>query len=359
MKPYLNLIENFDATQEYVVYFTYLGSSRMIRNKLSIRETNSDLPVYERESTKFDKNHIIPAGVLQNGKSYKAKIQVMQEVGEEWTGWSPEVEFLCLSTPVITFDNIDNQKFVYNDDIMMTAIYRQEQGEKVETFQFTLMDSNKVPITEYPVRFPDLRTPSIFQERMSGLVKGRLYYVSCRVITANGINHFELKEFIPQYIAPTVNGIVQVSNQDQSGQVLVQSFLKQMLGTQAKAYVPYADDDGEWNYVFLDKNWIVIPPNMPLVFTRLGMAKSSDWVAKVWCKNIPNGLMFDFSRELGEDIHMKFYKHDDYITCEKEYLGIKSRTKSNTVKGLNLKEFYMYIRVIEYRVQIKIVPKQS
>lgn len=130
MNPFLNLIENFDATLDYTVYFTYLGSSRMVRNKLSVRETGTDIPVYERESTKFDKNHVIPKGVLTNGKSYKAKIQVMQEVGSEWTGWSPEVEFLCLSTPVIVFDNIDHQRFVYNDDIMMTAIYRQEQGKR-------------------------------------------------------------------------------------------------------------------------------------------------------------------------------------------------------------------------------------
>lgn len=357
MIPFLNIIDNFDANFDYTMYFSYLGSSRMIKNKLSIRESNSDKSVYERESTKFDKSHVVPKGVLVNGKSYKAKISIMQETGEEWTGWSPEVEFLCLSTPVIVFDNIDHQRFVYNDDVMMTAIYRQEQGEKVEAFQFVLMDENKVPLTEFPTRIPNPRTPSILQERVSGLVKGRLYYLSCKVITTNGINYTEFQEFIPQFIAPTVNGIVQVSNQGDSGQVLVQAFLKQMLGTQAKAYVPYADDDGEWNYVFLNDDWIVIPPDMPLVFTRLGMAKSSDWIGKIWCKNVPNGLMLDFSRELGEETHIKFYKHDEYITCEKEFAGIKSRTKSNTVKGLKLKEFYLYIKVIEYRVQMKIVPK--
>ena len=251
MKPFLNLIENFDASFDYTVQFTYLGSPRMIRNKLSIRESRSDTPIYERESTKFDKNHVIPANVLTNGKSYKAKIQVMQEVGEEWTGWSPEIEFLCLSTPVITFDNIDNQKFVYNNDIMMTAIYRQQQGENVETYQFTLMNENKVSIIEYPTRIPDPKTPNIFQERMSDLVKGKLYYVSCFVTTLNGIRYRETKEFIPQFIAPTVNGIIEVSNQGNSGQVLVQSYLKQMPGTKVKPYVPYGDDDGEWNYVIL------------------------------------------------------------------------------------------------------------
>ena len=359
MNPFLNMIDNFDASFDYSVYFTYLGSNRMIRNKLSIRESGSDTPVYARESAQFDKNHVIPGGILANGKSYKAKIQVMQEIGNEWTAWSPEVEFLCLSTPVITFDNIDNQKFVYNDDIMMTAIYRQAEGEKIETYQFMLMNENKIPITSFPTRIPDPKTPSILQERISGLIKGRLYYIACSVKTFNGINYREVKEFIPQFIAPTFNGVVQVSNQGDSGQVLVQGFLKQMLGTQVKPYIPFADDDGDWNYTYLSNDWIIIPPKMPLIFTSLGMAKASDWIAKVWCKNVSNGLMLDFSREDGKDIHLKFYKHDDYIVCEKDYGGIKYRTKSNTVKDLKLKEFYLYIRVIEFRVQMTIVPKNS
>lgn len=356
MRPFLNLIDNFDANMDYLVYFTYLGSNRMLKNKLSIRETGTTIPVYERDSTKFDKNHVIPKGTLVNGRSYKAKIQVLQE-NDEWTQFSQEIDFICLSTPTIVFDNIDSQKFVYNDDVMMTAIYRQDEGEQVDNFQFTLMDQNKVPLTVFPTRIPNPSTPTVFQERMSGLVKGKLYYVGIRVITKNGINYTTSREFIPQFVAPTVNGIIEVTNQGEAGHVLVQTFLRQLLGNQVKAYIPNASDDGEWNYVFLDDEWIVIPSSMPLIFTRLGMAKSSDWVAKIWCKNVPNGLMLDFSREEGGDVHVRFYKHDDYIVCEKEYNGLKSRTKSNTVRGLKLKEFYLYIRVIEFRVQMKIVPK--
>ena len=93
------------------------------------------------------------------------------------------------------------------------------------------------------------------------------------------------------------------------------------------------------------------------MYTRLGMAKASDWITKVWCKNVLNGTMFRFAEEENGGVHINFVKHDDYITCEKEYMGVKSRTKSNVVTGLGLKEFYLYIKIIEYRVQMKIVPK--
>lgn len=357
MQPYINYIENFDANKDYTVEYTYLGSERILTNELSVREDkNGSSAVYDRTSTKFDKNHILPSGNLNNGKNYVARLRV--EIAEgEWSDWSPEVKFVCLATPKLDFSTLDNKNYIYNDDVMMNIIYRQEQGEKVETYQMTLMDQNKVPITLYPVRFPDPSTPNTLTERVNGLVKGRLYYIGCRVITKNGINYFETHEFIPHYVAPTISGSVQVSNQSENGQILVQGFLKQLLGTQTKPFIPGADNSEPENYVYLNDDWVVIPPDKPLMYKDLGMAKASDWVAKIWCKNIPNGAFLDFERVNNESVGMKFIKYDDYITCEKEYLGLKSRTKSNTVIGLGLNEFYLYIKVIEFRVQMTIIPK--
>ena len=356
-EPVINLVSNFDAKLGTEVSFVYLGSKKITKNKISIRENYSLSPVvFENEVTKFDKTNKIPPNVLTNGKSYKMKVCTYTE-DDGWGEWSAETSFLCLSTPNITFDNIDNKNFIYNDDVMMSAIYRQEQGERVLSYQFALLDQNKVTITNYPTRIPNPATPTIFTERISGLVKGKLYYITCSVITKNGLSYTEIKEFIPQFIAPSVNSILEVNNSDESGQVLVQAYLKQMLGTQVKPYVPYAPNDNPENFVFIGNEWIVIPPEMPLYFTDLGMAKSSDWMAKVWCKNVLNGVMLEFSRIYGQETKMKFIKYDDYIVCEKEMNGIKSRTRSNIVNGLGLKEFYLYIKVIEFRVEMVITPK--
>ena len=357
MYPYINLIENFDAKKDYTVTFTYLGSERITTNEVTIREAKTgSQPVYTRRSTKFDKNHTIPKDTLVNGGSYWAKIRV-QLSATKWTEWSPEMEFLCLSTPIIDFDGIDTDSYVYNNDLLMTAIYRQEQGERVETYQFTLMNANKTPITTYPVRIPDQQSPNVFTERVIGLVRGKLYYIGCRIITKNGINFFTTKEFIPQFVTPTLDGALEVKNNGDDGQVLIQSFLKQMIGTPTKPFIPDAANDNSNNFTYMDDDWIIIPKEMPLMYARLGMAKASDFVIKVWCKNVPNGIMLNFSEELGEGIHIKFVKHDNYITCEKEYMGVKSRTRSNIVPNLRLKEFYLYVKVVEFRVQMKIVPK--
>lgn len=357
MQPYINYIDNFDAKKDYTIEYTYLGSERILTNQLSIRENKlNSTAIYNRESTKFDKSHLVPKGTLTNGKNYIAKIRV--KISETtWSDWSPEVPFICLSTPTLSFETLDNKNYIYNDDVMMNIIYRQEQGEKIETYQITLMDQNKVPITLYPVRFPNPATPNTLTERVNGLVKGRLYYIGCRVTTKNGINYFETHEFIPHYVAPSISGVINVSSQPENGQILIQSFLKQLLGTQTKPFIPDADNSEPENYVYLNDEWVVIPPDKPLMYKDLGMAKASDWVAKIWCKNIPNGTFLDFERVNNEPVGMKFIKYDDYITCEKEYLGLKSRTKSNTVIGLGLNEFYLYIKVIEFRVQMTIIPK--
>ena len=356
MQPYINIVENFDANLDYVITYNYLGSERITTNEIQIREAVSgSLSVYTRESTKFDKNHLVPALSLLNGKTYWAKIRV--KINETtWSEWSPEVEFMCLRKPNITFDSLDEKGYIYNNDIMMTAVYRQEQGERVETYQFTLMNQNKVPVTTYPVRIPDVSSPSVFTERISDLIKGRIYYIGCRVKTKNGINHFEVHEFIPHFVTPSLDGIVTVRNNSEEGQVLVQSYLKQMLGTQTKPFIPNAETDNSNNYTFMSGDWVIIPAEKPLMYTRLGMAKSSDWIMKVWCKNVLDGLMFDFSEQMGNGVHMRFYKNGEFITCEKEYNGVKSRAKSNMVYKLGLKEFFMYVKVVEYRVEIDIVP---
>ena len=60
MQPYITIVENFDANLDYVITYNYLGSERITTNEVQIREAVSgSLSVYTRESTKFDKNHLV------------------------------------------------------------------------------------------------------------------------------------------------------------------------------------------------------------------------------------------------------------------------------------------------------------
>lgn len=363
MQPYINQIRNFDAKNLYTVEYKYLGAERVLTNELSVRENvKNSSPVYVRQSTKFDKEHVIPKDSLTNGKSYLAKIRVKLFEGateqlDIWSDWSAENDFICLATPVFNFSSLDDKNYIYNDDIMMQVIYRQEQGEKIKNYQFSLLDQNKTPVKIFPTRMPSKISPNVLEERFSNLVKGRLYYIKCQIDTLNGINYFDTHEFIPHFASPSLDGIIETQNQYENGQILVQSFLKQTLGIQTRPYIPGKKSSSSDNYTYIGGEWVVIPPDKPLQYTSLGMAKASDWIAKVWCKNVINGLFLELDRKDGNGIGLKFYKYDNYVTCEKTYLGVTSRTISNIVPDLKLSEFYLYIKVIEFRIQMTIKKK--
>lgn len=357
-QPILNQASNYDAKNSYTFTFTYLGAEHTTTNTLSIREDGPGTkPVYEKDQVSLDKNHILPAETLNNGTAYLAKVRVKLKDG--YSEWSPEIKFTCYTTPRILFDTIDQHQFIYTNDVLMSAIYTQAQNEPVTSYQYTLYDQRHVTLVKYPIRKPERNSPTRFSERVSNIKKGKLYYIGLKVVTEHGIIYEQLQEFTAQYITPSVSGIIQPTMNKDDGQIVVDLFLKQLLGTSARAYIPKRKNDNADNYTYWKDDYVFVPKENPLIYTKLAMAKASDWIGKFWVMNVQNGLFLDFSPAEDRGQHIKFYKHDDYITCEKEFGQIKSRTRSNVIKDLKLRPFYMFVYVKEYRVEIKIVPDQT
>lgn len=357
-QPILNQASNYDAKNSYAFTFTYLGAEHTTTNTLSIREDGPGTkPVYEKDQVSLDKNHILPAKTLNNGTAYLAKVRVKLKDG--YSEWSPEIKFTCYTTPRILFDTIDQHQFIYTNDVLMSAIYTQAQNEPVTSYQYTLYDQRHVALVKYPIRKPERNSPTRFSERVSNIKKGKLYYIGLKVVTEHGIIYEQLQEFTAQYITPSVSGIIQPTMNKDDGQIVVDLFLKQLLGTSARAYIPKRKNDNADNYTYWKDDYVFVPKENPLIYTKLAMAKASDWIGKFWVMNVQNGLFLDFSPAEDRGQHIKFYKHDDYITCEKEFGQIKSRTRSNVIKDLKLRPFYMFVYVKEYRVEIKIVPDQT
>ena len=358
-QPILNLISSFDANFRQTFEYTYLGSEQISTNELKIREDKvGSAAVYQRETTKFDKNHILPAEMLVNGKEYVAQIRV-KDANDVWSPWSPEMRFVTLATPKYVYENLNDDKYVYNDDVMMRIVFQQEQGDKPEYYNFVLLDQNKVPIRTYNTKYPEKQTPNVMTERISDLKKGVLYYIGCYVHTLNGIDYFDSHEFIPHFVAPSTTTSLVVNNDNHDGQVLVQGYLRQQLGIQTYPNIPTDENNSPMKYVYLNDNWLVIPPNMPLEYRKLGVGKSSDYALKVWLKNIPNGKFLELETEDGNGIGVDFIKYDDYIVAEKRYLdeddtGIVSIHQSNEIKGLKKGSFYMYVKAIEFRIEVSI-----
>lgn len=363
-QPVLNVVSNFDATKTKMFTFVYLGPKSTTKNQLQIRENvQGSKPIYSAIQDSIDKNHLLPDHKLTNGKSYVANIRVVisgdpnlehpDKDTATYSEWSADMYFSCYDEASLYFDTIDQNQYIYTDDVLMSVLYSQKQNEPVKSYQFTLYDQRHVVLQDYPLRTPKEGTTRL-SERMSGLEKGKLYYAGIKVFTKNGMIYEKEQEFVAQYLSPSISGAVRPHLNKDDGQIIVSLLLKQLLGTSARAFIPNRNNDAPSHYSYWKDDYVIVPKNNPLMYTKLGMAKARGWVAKIWLMNVQNGIFLDFAPRFGEGQHIKFVKHDDYVTCEKTSGRVKYVTRSNKIQGLGLKPFYLYIRVHEFRVEINI-----
>ncbi|MCY8228699.1 hypothetical protein MOC30_14010 [Bacillus spizizenii] len=351
IQPMLTRIAPFDALKGASIYYTYTGSKQAIQNNLRITEKESGLAVYDFEYTGFEKVHHLPPNVIQNGKTYSAKLRVKYLDGT-YSPYSNSVEFITVQTPVIDIENIDGLGYVYNSDVTFVARYSQANGEMVRTYRFNLYDEHEDLIKRFPLRSPSDGKGIVLTETAKNLEKGKGYYIECIVETMNGFTWSQKEKFIPLYIVPSINGVIQTRNDKDEGFVRITSNLKQLIGTQVRATDPndtYISD----NYEYEDEEWVIVPKDNPIVFKGMGMNRASDFVMKVWCKDIPyNSKFLEVSPPQGEGISISFWRYKDRVIAEKHYSGVTSRYVSNIVTIPEEGQFMIYARVIEHRIEL-------
>jgi hypothetical protein len=348
--PSLLRIAPFDALKGTSVYYTYTGSRQALDNELEIVNVANNQIVYKFEYSSFEKVHHIPPAILVNGNVYKARLRVGFNDGT-YSPWSNFVEFRTFATPVLDIDNIDGQGYVYNQDVTFIALYSQTDNEKVKTYKFSLYDENEELITHYPVRYP--MEEGQLTEVVKGLEKGKGYFIECTIETINGMVYTHREKFIPMYIVPSVNGTISLRNDKEEGFVRITGNLSQILGTQVKADIN--DNYHSDNYEYIDDDIIVIPEDDPLLFRGLNMNKASDFVMKVWCRNIPYGKKFlELRPKDGNGISIEFWRYEDRVVAVKENNGVVARYCSNIYNIPQGTDFMLYVKAIEHRLDLSL-----
>ncbi|MEH7207624.1 hypothetical protein V7094_15500 [Priestia megaterium] len=350
--PSLLKIDPFDADLGASVYYTFTGSKATVENNLRITDKSTGLAVYDFSYSGTEKVHHIPPAELVNGKTYIAKIRV-KYLDETYSPYSNEVEFLALKRPVLDIENIDGGGYVYNSDITFIARYTQDNGEVVKTYRFHLYDEQEDLIQSYPLRYPT-DAGVVLEETVKGLEKNKGYFIECVVVTENGFVWSQKERFIPIYLVPSIHGVVQTANVEDDGFVQVTANLKQLLGSQVRA-TNTADLYVSDNYEYEDQDWVIIPSDNPLIYKNLGMNRASDFVVKVWCKNIPDASMFlELSPKDETGIPIYFWKYSDRIMAVKHFNGLASRHRSNIIEIPDDAEFMLYVRAIEHRIDLEV-----
>lgn len=349
IKPIVSRIAPFDASKGTRIYYIYTGSRQTVANNILIKDKETGLGVYSFDYTALEKVHDLPPDVILNGKQYLASVRV-KFIDETYSSFSDEVLFTTVKTPILDIENIDGLGYVYNSDVTFIAKYTQEYDEPVKTYRFSLYNEYEGLIQNYPLRTP---TDNIFlTETIRGLEKSKGYFVECVIETESGFSWSHRERFVAIYIVPSINGVVQTNVNSDEGFVKITAGLKQLLGTQVRATDPndtYISD----NYEYEDKDWVVIPSDNPLIFRGLNMNRVSDFVMKIWCKDVPiNSMFLEISPKDDTGVPIQFWRYEDRIVAVKKHAGVASRYCSNIIPIPLNTEFMIYAKVIEHRVDL-------
>ena len=186
-KPVINTILNFDSMRGTSCSFTLPGDVSY-GNKIQVFDSATTNLVYEYPKTiKAEKSPVkllctIPGNVLQNGKRYYAQIQVANASGVV-TGVSNKMGFYCLTTPTLTFNNVQSGQEIGSSHYEVTASYYQPEGEKLQSYRFGLYDRNRVLVYESTILYDS----SEMKFRYKNLSTGSKYYFRVTGVTVRGL----------------------------------------------------------------------------------------------------------------------------------------------------------------------------
>lgn len=236
----------FDATLDYIITFTYNGN-QVVKNRLIVKDNESNETVYDQTVTSMAKRHTIAAGSLTNGKSYNMSIQVyyLDDNGDEVADdVSDTILAKCFATPTLTISNMP--LVVRNAAFEFTFDYAQTEGDMLDSYIVSLYDSgNNLLYSLDPVYpAPDSATYT-FAVMIRDLVDGRSYSLRCMATSVAGMQaDTGAHSFAVQYLRPQNYSIFYADNAPSTCSVQLASNVKIIDGTTTSGEEPtYIDGE--------------------------------------------------------------------------------------------------------------------
>ena len=185
VKPIVNDLTAFDATNAFTVTFTASGGDQVTGNTIKVVTNDvSETTVYQNTVISYNLSHVIPANTLTNGQYYKVAIMTQDVLGNT-SPWSNFVPFYCFSTPTLSF-NINEGQTLNTSSYNVRLTYDQEQNEKIDYAVIELYNNNDVLIDNSGNLYDSNYPPLTFSHTIFGLENHAQYYVIGRVLTVHG-----------------------------------------------------------------------------------------------------------------------------------------------------------------------------
>lgn len=353
--PILKNIKTFDIKNGERIGFDVVGGNRIEANNLVIERVSDGVSVYNETQYSFNFTHELPPVSLANGVNYRAKIRTKGR-GNVWSSYSPSVLFWCFSSPRLYIENIryDDQNRIYNQTWLFETSYRQAESEILQSYRYILYNSNKELIKTFSEIFTDGKK-NLVQE-ITGLKNDELYYLEVITLSPNGNSGSTgLIHFRPFYIAPNLVVAITPKAIPEEGAIKISANLVQII---MKLY----DGDGKEihpsNVEYKDGQYLDMNREdySKLVADQGFDIFSSDFILKMWLKNIPDetGLISLFNN-IGS---IDFFRKADRIMAYKKMnnLDIKDYYASNSFATGELDDIMIEViqkdNVLEIKVEV-------
>lgn len=239
-QPIVNPISAFDATRAHNITFTVIGGAQVVANRLVISNNETGVIVYNKTAITMKLEHTIPANILTNGGYYNAVVYTIDNANNESVA-STAVPFYCYSQPVLTIDNIPATETIENGTYTFTGTYIQQEGEILNSYQYTLYDSNKNVLSKTPLIYYE--TDSSLSYTFVGMSNDTSYYIELSGETVNGTHITSgVIYFTVRYIQPASFAICDLVNNCDDGYIQVSSNIVAIDGKSNPDPPIYIDD---------------------------------------------------------------------------------------------------------------------
>lgn len=239
-QPIVNPIAAFDATRQQAITFIVIGGAQVVGNRLIIRNNQTGEIVYNQTQSSMKLEHILPANSLKNNNFYNAVIYTIDNGNDESVASVP-IPFYCYTQPALTIDNIPSSGIIENGTYSFQGNYVQNEGELLNSYRFTLYDSNKIILAQSPLIY--YNTDPSLTYLFSGMSNNTSYYIE---LTGETINSTTLtsgvKSFTVRYIQPASFAICDLVNDCENGYIQISSNIVAIDGKSNPTPPKYIDD---------------------------------------------------------------------------------------------------------------------
>ena len=239
-QPIINPISAFDATRAHSINFVVIGGAQVIANRLVIRDNQTGSEVYNKMQSTMKLEHTIPANTLKNGGYYNAVIYTIDS-GNNESEASTAIPFYCYSQPSLTIDNIPATETIENGTYKFTGNYLQQENELLNSYQYTLYDSNRDILSQSPLIY--YNTDPTLSYTFVGMSNDTSYYIELSGETINGTKITSgLRYFTVRYIQPASFAICDLVNNCENGYIQISSNIVAIDGKSNPDPPIYIDD---------------------------------------------------------------------------------------------------------------------